>query len=369
MSQFEPPGLVDAKLMEEPPATRRRRSRARSRRPRLTYAEDGGANRVDRVSFSIPAGEHVALVGRRAQRQGRHHAPARAPGLPERRAHRRGGHELRRRASGGAGTAHRLRDAERVHLLGTAVAQPLLRPHAPAAAAGDLRRGAGEARADPRARRADRRQQPRRRPRGLDRLRGRRRGRRRGADRSRARRAAARGDGAGGHRLRPRERLGSAGPAVDRGDGAGGAGAHPGPRAARGPRVVRRAVRSAALSLEHQRRREPAVRHAAQPGVPAGQPARQSRVRRAAARRRAAGRSLRGGREGGGPHGRAVRRRRARQRPVRPVQLHQRGRPAGVPGAAGEDRRRHAGGDDGRGEGAACWRSPSGSSRRSIGSA
>ena len=167
-------------------------------------------------------------------------------------------------------------------------------------------------------------------------------------------RAAARRDGARGHRLRPRERVGPAGPPVHRGDGPRGARAHPGPGAGRGPRVVRRALRPDALPLEHQRRGEPAVRHAEERLVPAGEPAGQSGVRRAAARRRAAGRSLRGGRQGGGHHGRAVRRRRPRQRSLRPVQLHQRGRPAGVPRAAREDRGRDARRDLGRGEGASA---------------
>ena len=98
-----------------------------------------------------------------------------------------------------------------------------------------------------------------------------------GADRSRARACCARVEMEQeviGFGLASASR--PAGPPGGRGDGAGGAGAHPGPRAARGPGVVRRAVRSVALSLEHQRRRESAVRHAAQPRVPARQPARQS---------------------------------------------------------------------------------------------
>ncbi len=67
-----------------------------------------------------------------------------------------------------------------------------------------------------------------------------------------------------------------------RGDGPRRARAHPGSRPGQRSRVVRRIVRSDALSLEHQRRGKSAVRHAAQPGVPAGQSSRQPRVRRLA---------------------------------------------------------------------------------------
>jgi ABC-type transport system involved in Fe-S cluster assembly fused permease/ATPase subunit len=62
VTQFEPPGLVDAKLMEEPPATIPPLA-GEIAATALTYSENGVVNRLDRVSFRIPAGEHVALVG------------------------------------------------------------------------------------------------------------------------------------------------------------------------------------------------------------------------------------------------------------------------------------------------------------------
>jgi len=62
VSQFEPEGLVESKLMEHPPANVDPLS-GEITATALTYSEDGAANRVDRVSFSIPAGEHVAMVG------------------------------------------------------------------------------------------------------------------------------------------------------------------------------------------------------------------------------------------------------------------------------------------------------------------
>ena len=62
VSQFEPAGVVESKLMEDPPASVDPLA-GEIAATALTYAEDGGANRVDRVSFNIPVGEHVALVG------------------------------------------------------------------------------------------------------------------------------------------------------------------------------------------------------------------------------------------------------------------------------------------------------------------
>jgi ABC-type bacteriocin/lantibiotic exporter with double-glycine peptidase domain len=63
VTQFEPPGMVDAKLMEEPPAAIPSLS-GEIAASGLTYAEDGGANRVDRVSFNVPAATHIALLGK-----------------------------------------------------------------------------------------------------------------------------------------------------------------------------------------------------------------------------------------------------------------------------------------------------------------
>jgi len=62
VSQFEPPGVIDAKLMEDPPATIAP-LRGEIVATGLVYAEDGGPNRVDRLSFNVAPGEHVALVG------------------------------------------------------------------------------------------------------------------------------------------------------------------------------------------------------------------------------------------------------------------------------------------------------------------
>jgi ABC-type multidrug transport system fused ATPase/permease subunit len=62
VSQFEPPGMLDLKLLEDPPKVI----------PPLvgdiavsglTYSENGVTNRVERLSFRIAPGEHVALVG------------------------------------------------------------------------------------------------------------------------------------------------------------------------------------------------------------------------------------------------------------------------------------------------------------------
>jgi len=62
VTQFEPPGLVDAKLMVDPPAEVPR-LKGEIAAAALVYAEDGGTNRVDRVSFNVEPGTHVALLG------------------------------------------------------------------------------------------------------------------------------------------------------------------------------------------------------------------------------------------------------------------------------------------------------------------
>jgi ABC-type multidrug transport system fused ATPase/permease subunit len=62
VSQFEPRGLIDGKLISDPvekiPALS-----GEIAATALAYTEDGVINRVDRVSWVIPAGQHVALVG------------------------------------------------------------------------------------------------------------------------------------------------------------------------------------------------------------------------------------------------------------------------------------------------------------------
>jgi putative ABC transport system ATP-binding protein len=63
ISQFEPTGLVEAKLLDDPPAEipgLKGEVAASS----LVYSENGVNNRLDRVTLSIAPGEHVALVGR-----------------------------------------------------------------------------------------------------------------------------------------------------------------------------------------------------------------------------------------------------------------------------------------------------------------
>jgi putative ABC transport system ATP-binding protein len=62
VSQFEPPGLWDHKLLVEPPPTIPPLS-GDIAPSSLTYSENGITNVVERLSFRVPSGEHVALVG------------------------------------------------------------------------------------------------------------------------------------------------------------------------------------------------------------------------------------------------------------------------------------------------------------------
>jgi len=62
VSQFEPAGLVDAKMFVDPPATIPTLV-GEINVASLVYAEDGGTNRVDRVSFNVAPGTHLALLG------------------------------------------------------------------------------------------------------------------------------------------------------------------------------------------------------------------------------------------------------------------------------------------------------------------
>ncbi len=62
ISQFEPPGLIDRRLVEDPPA------KIPSLAGPITangvaYGEDGRASRLDRLTFTVQQGEHVALLG------------------------------------------------------------------------------------------------------------------------------------------------------------------------------------------------------------------------------------------------------------------------------------------------------------------
>lgn len=62
VSQFEPPGLVDRKLLEEAPATIPPLA-GDIAASGLTYSENGVSNRIERMSFDVAAGTHVAFVG------------------------------------------------------------------------------------------------------------------------------------------------------------------------------------------------------------------------------------------------------------------------------------------------------------------
>jgi ABC-type transport system involved in Fe-S cluster assembly fused permease/ATPase subunit len=62
VSQFEPPGLVDRKLLENAPDTIPRLA-GDVTATGLSYSENGATNRIDHLSFTVATGEHVALVG------------------------------------------------------------------------------------------------------------------------------------------------------------------------------------------------------------------------------------------------------------------------------------------------------------------
>ena len=114
VSQFEPPGLLEPGLLEEPPEVPPLAGAVVA--AALTYSEEGAANRLDRVSFRIEAGEHVALLGGgHSGKDDLTHVLARLV-LPG------GGRvtiadaNLAEVAAGGARAARRLRHAERAHL-------------------------------------------------------------------------------------------------------------------------------------------------------------------------------------------------------------------------------------------------------------
>ena len=62
VSQFDPPGMLDLKLLADPPQTIPPLA-GDIAAASLTYSENGISNKVDRLSFRIAPGEHVALVG------------------------------------------------------------------------------------------------------------------------------------------------------------------------------------------------------------------------------------------------------------------------------------------------------------------
>ena len=350
VSQFEPDGLVESKLMENPPATVAPLA-GEIAATALTYAEEGGANRVERVSFNIPAGEHVALVGgghsgkddithllarlvfpvggrlavaganfadvhqavpgRRMAfatqnayifsgtlshnlYYGLMHQPLRPPNYDEAQAQRE---QTRVRDALAAGNSP---DDVRADWIDYAAAGVADAGALAEAALAVLRRvemeqeviGFGLASA------ADPQAHPSIAAMGLD---------------ARA-------------RIRDRVQGEDLASFVELFD----------------PARYHSNI-SVAENLLFGTPRSPAFQPANLPGNP--------EFVALARRSRPAGRPLPGGRDGGGAHGRAVRGRRAGQRSVRPVQFHQRRRPAGIPDPAGEDRRRHAGRGERRREG------------------
>jgi ABC-type multidrug transport system fused ATPase/permease subunit len=62
VSQFEPPGTLPAELLEQGPEAPPRLAGPISAAA-LAYTEDGAAAQVDRVSFEVPQGQTVALLG------------------------------------------------------------------------------------------------------------------------------------------------------------------------------------------------------------------------------------------------------------------------------------------------------------------
>src|SRR6476661_589932 len=62
VSQFEPPGLVDPKLLDDPPASVPTLA-GDIAATALTYSENGVTNRLERLTFRVARGEQVALVG------------------------------------------------------------------------------------------------------------------------------------------------------------------------------------------------------------------------------------------------------------------------------------------------------------------
>jgi len=62
VSQFQPPGLVERKLLEDGPETIPPLAGAITASS-VSYSENGITNRIDRLSVKVDGGEHVALVG------------------------------------------------------------------------------------------------------------------------------------------------------------------------------------------------------------------------------------------------------------------------------------------------------------------
>jgi ABC-type multidrug transport system fused ATPase/permease subunit len=62
VSQFEPAGMIDQRLLDDPPAAIPPLA-GDIAASALTYSENGIVNRVERLTFRVARGEHVALVG------------------------------------------------------------------------------------------------------------------------------------------------------------------------------------------------------------------------------------------------------------------------------------------------------------------
>jgi len=62
VTQFDPPGLVDRKLLDDPPREIPPLA-GEIAASGLSYSENGISNRLERISFRVAPGEHVALVG------------------------------------------------------------------------------------------------------------------------------------------------------------------------------------------------------------------------------------------------------------------------------------------------------------------
>src|SRR4029079_8925712 len=62
VSQFEPPGMIDPKLLDDPPAMVPPLA-GDIAATALTYSEKGVTNRLERLTFRVARGEQVALVG------------------------------------------------------------------------------------------------------------------------------------------------------------------------------------------------------------------------------------------------------------------------------------------------------------------
>ena len=119
VSQFEPPGMIDPKLLDDPPATVPTLA-GDIAATALTYSENGITNRLERLTFRVARGEQVALVGTGYSGKEELAQLIARLNLPDGRSPECRRRQSRRRAPGGSGPPHRVRGAERAHLLGNA---------------------------------------------------------------------------------------------------------------------------------------------------------------------------------------------------------------------------------------------------------